>query len=74
MKINIKAYLDDNNLSIYRVAKASGFGYTTLHKSFNKQQSSSTSINLRDLRAIAIAQHLKMWEVLKRLEESYLGL
>ncbi|MHA8111354.1 helix-turn-helix domain-containing protein [Lactobacillaceae bacterium Melli_B4] len=73
MRINIKAYLDDNNLSIYRVAKDSGYGYTTLHKSFNKRQTSSTSINLRDLDAIASAQHQRMWEVLKNLEEHYLS-
>lgn len=49
MKIDILRYLDDKHLTIYRVAKESGYGYTTLHKSFNKQQSNATSINLRDL-------------------------
>ncbi|EOD02451.1 hypothetical protein B506_06259, partial [Lactobacillus delbrueckii subsp. jakobsenii ZN7a-9 = DSM 26046] len=53
MKIDILRYLDDKHLTIYRVAKESGYGYTTLHKSFNKQQSNATSINLRDLDAIA---------------------
>ncbi|UQS86104.1 transcriptional regulator (plasmid) [Nicoliella spurrieriana] len=72
MEIKIKEYLSDNQLSIYRVAKASGYGYTTLHKSFNKHQSSSTSINIRDLQALASAQHQKMWQVLKELEEHYL--
>ncbi len=48
MKIDILRYLDDKHLTIYRVAKESGYGYTTLHKSFNKQQSNATSINLRD--------------------------
>jgi hypothetical protein len=72
MRVNIKAYLDANHLTIYRVAKVSGYGYTTLHKSFNKQQSSATSLNLRDLDAIAKAQHTQMWEVLRDLEEHYL--
>ncbi|MGX5378173.1 transcriptional regulator [Ligilactobacillus sp. LYQ135] len=72
MKIDIKGYLDHQNLTIYRVAKISGYGYTTLHKSFNKEQSKATSINLRDLDALAQAQHKAMWEVLKELEEDYL--
>ena len=72
MRVNIKAYLDANHLTIYRVAKSSGYGYTTLHKSFNKQQSSSTSLNLRDLDAIEKAQHTQMWQVLRDLEENYL--
>ena len=72
MRIDIKAYLDNNHLTIYRVAKDSGYGYTTLHKSFNKPQSSSTSLNLRDLDALAQAQDKSMWEVLKELEEHYL--
>ena len=63
MRIDIKAYLDNNHLTIYRVAKDSGYGYTTLHKSFN---------NLRDLDAIAQAQHKQMWQVLRELEEQYL--
>lgn len=72
MRVNVKAYLDANHLTIYQVAKSSGYGYTTLHKSFNKQQSSATSLNLRDLDAIARAQHLRMWQVLRDLEENYL--
>lgn len=73
MKIDIIQYLDDKHLTIYRVAKESGYGYTTLHKSFNKQQSNATSINLRDLDAIARAQHLAMWQVLRELENDYLS-
>lgn len=72
MKIDIKGYLAQNKLTIYQVAKKSGYGYTTLHKSFNKKQSSSTSLNLRDLDSLATAQHLAMWQVLKELEEHYL--
>lgn len=72
MKIDIKSYLDHQDLTIYRVAKISGYGYTTLHKSFNKEQSKATSMNLRDLDALAQAQHKMMWEVLKELEEGYL--
>lgn len=72
MRIDIKAYLDNNHLTIYRVAKDSGYGYTTLHKSFNKQQTKATSLNLRDLDAIAQAQHKQMWQVLRELEEQYL--
>ncbi|GAQ02496.1 hypothetical protein NBRC111452_2340 [Companilactobacillus farciminis] len=53
MRIDIKSYLEDNGLTIYVIAKKSGYGYTTLHKSFNKKQSSATSINLRDIEAIA---------------------
>ena len=52
MKIDIKGYLAQNKLTIYQVAKKSGYGYTTLHKSFNKEQSSSTSLNLRDLKEL----------------------
>ena len=74
MKIDIKTYLADQNLTIYQVAKISGYGYTTLHKSFNKPQSNATSLNLRDLDALAQARHLAMWEVLKELEEQYLHL
>lgn len=73
MKIDIIRYLDDKHLAIYRVAKESGYGYTTLHKSFNKQQSNATSINLRDLDAIARAQHVAMWQVLRELENDYLS-
>ncbi|MBD5091654.1 transcriptional regulator [Limosilactobacillus agrestis] len=72
MRIDIKHYLDVNHLTIYQVSKRSGYGYTTLHKSFNKPQSSSTSLNLRDLDALARAQDKSMWEVLKELEEHYL--
>lgn len=72
MRIDIKHYLAVHNLTIYQVSKRSGYGYTTLHKSFNKPQSSATPLNLRDLDALAQAQHKKMWEVLKELEENYL--
>lgn len=72
MRIDIKSYLNKNHLTIYQVAKTSGYGYTTLHKSFNKQQSKATSLNLRDLDAIARAQHRQMWQVLRDLEEHYL--
>lgn len=72
MRIDIKHYLKVNHLTIYQVSKRSGYGYTTLHKSFNKPQSSSTSLNLRDLDALAQAQEKTMWEVLKELEEHYL--
>ena len=71
MDFNIKAYLDDNELTIYRVAKSSGYGYTTIHKSFNKSQTNATSLNLRDLDALARAQHKAMWEVLQELERRY---
>ena len=72
MRIDIKHYLEVNHLTIYQVSKRSGYGYTTLHKSFNKPQSSSTSLNLRDLDALARAQDKSMWEDLKELEEHYL--
>lgn len=72
MRIDIKHYLEVNNLTIYQVSKRSGYGYTTLHKSFNKPQSSSTSLNLRDLDALAHAQHKAMWQVLRELETHYL--
>ena len=72
MRIEIKHYLEVNHLTIYQVSKRSGYGYTTLHKSFNKPQSSSTSLNLRDLDALARTQDKSMWEVLKELEEHYL--
>ncbi|UXE89365.1 transcriptional regulator [Limosilactobacillus reuteri] len=72
MRIDIKHYLEVNHLTIYQVSKRSGYGYTTLHKSFNKPQSSSASLNLRDLDALARAQDKSMWEVLKELEEHYL--
>lgn len=72
MRIDIKHYLEVNHLTIYQVSKRSGYGYTTLHKSFNKPQSSSTSLNLRDLDALVRAQDKSMWEVLKELEEHYL--
>lgn len=72
MRIDIKHYLGVNNLTIYQVSKRSGYGYTTLHKSFNKPQSSSTSLNLRDLDALARAQHKAMWQVLRELETHYL--
>ncbi|ETA73450.1 transcriptional regulator [Ligilactobacillus equi] len=74
MKIDIKTYLADQDLTIYQVAKISGYGYTTLHKSFNKPQSNATSLNLRDLDALAKARHQAMWQVLKELEEQYLQL
>lgn len=72
MRIDIKSYLEDNDLTIYVIAKKSGYGYTTLHKSFNKKQSSATSINLRDIEAIAKAQDTEMWRVLRELELHYL--
>ena len=72
MRIDIKHYLEVNHLTIYQVSKRSGYGYTTLHKSFNKPQSSSTSLNLRDLDALARAQDKSMRKVLKELEEHYL--
>ncbi len=73
MRIDIKAYLSAKKLTISKVAKKSGYGYTTLHKSFNKQQTSATSLNLRDLDALAQASQQSMWEVLRELEESYLS-
>lgn len=72
MRIDIKRYLEVNQLTIYQVSKRSGYGYTTLHKSFNKPQSSSTSLNLRDIDALARAQHMAMWQVLRDLETNYL--
>lgn len=72
MYIDIKSYLKDNNLTIYVISKKSGYGYTTLHKSFNKKQSSATSLNIRDIDAIAKAQNLEMWRVLRELELHYL--
>ncbi|MDF7627567.1 transcriptional regulator [Leuconostocaceae bacterium ESL0723] len=72
MKFDIKSYLNDRSLTIYRVAKASGYGYTTIHRSFNKNQSKSTSLNIRDLDALARAQHMEMWQVLMDLENHYL--
>ena len=72
MQIDIKRYLEVHNLTIYQVSKHSGYGYTTLHKSFNKPQSSSTSLNLRDLDALARAEHKAMWEILRDLESQYL--
>ena len=71
MRFDIKAYLDDNSLTIYRVAKESGYGYTTIHKSFNKTQSDATSLNMRDLDALAKVQHKQMWEVLRDLDKLY---
>ena len=59
--------------TIYEVSKRSGYGYTTLHKSFNKQQTRATSLNLRDLDALARAQHATMWQVLQELEENYMN-
>ena len=72
VQIDIKRYLEVHNLTIYQVSKRSRYGYTTLHKSFNKPQSSSTSLNLRDLDALARAEHRTMWEVLRDLESHYL--
>lgn len=72
MRIDIKGYLEHNHLTIYKVAKKSGYGYTTLHKSFNKKQTSATSLNLRDLHALAATQEVAMWQILKELEEHYL--
>ncbi|KRK50191.1 hypothetical protein FC97_GL001920 [Companilactobacillus kimchii DSM 13961 = JCM 10707] len=72
MRIDIKSYLEDNHLTIYVISKRSGYGYTTLHKSFNKKQSSATPLNLRDIEAIAKAQDTEMWKVLRELELHYL--
>ena len=72
MRIDIKHYLEVHNLTIYQVSKRSGYGYTTLHKSFNKPQSSATPLNLRVLDAFAQADQKNMCEVLKDLEEHYL--
>jgi len=72
MRIDIKSYLEDNHLTIYIISKKSGYGYTTLHKSFNKKQTSATSMNLRDIEAIAKAQDTEMWRVLRELELHYL--
>lgn len=72
VEIDIKGYLREKELTIYEVSKKSGYGYTTLHKSFNKQQTRATSLNLRDLDALAKAQHVAMWQVLQELEENYL--
>lgn len=71
MQFDIKTYLTDHHLTIYKVAKVSGYGYTTLHKAFNKEQTQATPINIRDLDALAKTQDLKMWEVLKELETNY---
>ncbi|MCO0832444.1 transcriptional regulator [Fructobacillus sp. W13] len=71
VRFNIKRYLADKSLTIYRVSKNSGYGYTTIHRSFNKDQSKATSMNLRDLDALAQAQHLAMWQVLRELEHAY---
>lgn len=72
MELDVKAYLDDNHLTIYRVAKSAGYGYSTIHKSFNKTQTDATSLNLRDLDALAQTMHQNMWEVLRELETNYL--
>ena len=72
MRIYIKHYLEVNHLTIYQVSKRSGYGYTTLHKSFNKPQSSSTSLNLRDLDALARSQDKSMLDFFKYLEVFYL--
>ena len=72
MNINVKLYLDEQGLTIYEVAKRSGYGYTTLHKSFNKPQSRATPLNIRDLDALARAQHIQMWEVLRELENRFM--
>lgn len=72
MEIDVKAYLDDNDLTIYHVAKSAGYGYSTIHKSFNKTQSDATSLNLRDLDALAQTMHQSMWEILRELETNYL--
>lgn len=72
MEIDIKTYLEDKHLTIYFIAKKSGYGYTTLHKSFNKEQSSATPLNLRDIEALAKAQDIEMWRVLRDLELHYL--
>lgn len=50
----------------YRFAKA------TAEMRFFKPQSDATSLNLRDLDALAQATQSSMWEVLKELETDYL--
>lgn len=72
MQIDIKTYLSEHHLTIYEVAKRSGYGYTTLHKSFNKKQTDATPLNIRDLDALAQAQHVQMWEILRELENRYM--
>lgn len=71
VRFNIKAYLVDKSLTIYQVSKKSGYGYTTIHRSFNKDQSQATSLNIRDLDALARAQEMEMWQVLRELERGY---
>ncbi|MCF6160974.1 MAG: helix-turn-helix transcriptional regulator [Furfurilactobacillus sp.] len=73
MKIDVKTYLVEHDLTIYEVAKRSGYGYTTLHKSFNKRQTDATPLNIRDLDALARAQHVQMWEILRDLESHYMN-
>ncbi|HAT54308.1 MAG TPA: transcriptional regulator [Lactobacillus sp.] len=73
MKIDVKTYLVEHDLTIYEVAKRSGYGYTTLHKSFNKRQTDATPLNIRDLDALAQAQHMQMWEILRDLESHYMN-
>ena len=73
MKIDVKTYLVEHDLTIYEVAKRSGYGYTTLHKSFNKRQTDATPLNIRDLDALARAQHVQMWEILRDLESQYMN-
>lgn len=73
MNIDVKTYLDQHDLTIYEVAKRSGYGYTTLHKSFNKEQTRATPLNVRDLDALARAQHIKMWEVMRELELHFMN-
>ena len=73
MKIDVKTYLVEHDLTIYEVAKRSGYGYTTLHKSFNKRQTDATPLNIRDLDALARAQHVQMLEILRDLESHYMN-
>lgn len=73
MKIDVKTYLVEHDLTVYEVAKRSGYGYTTLHKSFNKRQTDATPLNIRDLDALARAQHVQMWEILRDLESHYMN-
>lgn len=72
MKIRIKDYIEDRQLTIYKLAKTSKYGYTTIHKSYNKVQTDASPLNLRDLQVIAEYQKRQMWEVLKELENGYM--
>jgi hypothetical protein len=70
--IRIQDYINDRDITIYQLAKAGGYGYTTIYKSYNKSQSKATPLNLRDIEVIAKYQHKQMWEILKELEDNYM--